>query len=55
MQTCQKTCHRPLVECGTQVLEKYNTEKDIAAHIKEFDRNTTTPGTVLLGVTLVVT
>uniref|UniRef100_A0A8D2CPA8 Dynein light chain n=1 Tax=Sciurus vulgaris TaxID=55149 RepID=A0A8D2CPA8_SCIVU len=24
-----------LVECTTQVLEKYNTEKDIAAHIKD--------------------
>ncbi|XP_070368874.1 dynein light chain 1, cytoplasmic-like [Equus asinus] len=27
------------VECATQVLEKYNIEKDIAAHIrKEFDK-----------------
>ncbi|CAO3681493.1 unnamed protein product [Rhizopus stolonifer] len=27
------------VECSTQALEKYNIEKDIAAHIKrEFDR-----------------
>ena len=27
------------IECSTQALEKYNIEKDIAAHIKrEFDR-----------------
>ncbi|XP_006892473.1 PREDICTED: dynein light chain 1, cytoplasmic-like [Elephantulus edwardii] len=26
------------VECATQALEKYNIEKDIAAHIKEFDK-----------------
>jgi Dynein light chain type 1 len=27
------------VDCGTQALEKYNIEKDIAAHIKrEFDK-----------------
>ncbi|XP_006168795.1 dynein light chain 1, cytoplasmic-like [Tupaia chinensis] len=26
------------VECMTQALEKYNIEKDIAAHIKEFDK-----------------
>lgn len=27
------------IECATQALEKYNIEKDIAAHIKrEFDR-----------------
>ena len=27
-----------LVECATQALEKYNIEKDIVAHIKEFDK-----------------
>ncbi|ELV12195.1 Dynein light chain 1, cytoplasmic [Tupaia chinensis] len=26
------------VECATQALEKYNIEKDVAAHIKEFDK-----------------
>ena len=26
------------VGCAPQALEKYNTEKDIAAHIKEFDK-----------------
>eukprot|EP00069_Balaena_mysticetus_P013507 bmy_22070T0 len=25
-------------ECGTQELEKYAIEKDVAAHIKEFDK-----------------
>ncbi|XP_037363924.1 dynein light chain 1, cytoplasmic-like [Talpa occidentalis] len=28
------------VECATQALEKYNIEKDIVAHIKEFDNPT---------------
>uniref|UniRef100_A0A5F9D366 Dynein light chain n=1 Tax=Oryctolagus cuniculus TaxID=9986 RepID=A0A5F9D366_RABIT len=27
-----------LVECATQALEKYNIEKNIAAHIKESDK-----------------
>ena len=27
-----------LVECATQALEKYNTEKDTAAQIKESDK-----------------
>ena len=27
-----------LVECATQALERYNIEKDIAAHIKEFNK-----------------
>ena len=35
------------VGCATQALEKYNTEKDIAAHIKEFDKKYNPPGTAL--------
>nr|XP_020754409.1 dynein light chain 1, cytoplasmic-like isoform X2 [Odocoileus virginianus texanus]XP_020754410.1 dynein light chain 1, cytoplasmic-like isoform X2 [Odocoileus virginianus texanus] len=35
--------------CATEALEKYNTERDIAAHIQEFDKkdNPTRPCIVL--------
>ncbi|MBZ3880795.1 Dynein light chain 1, cytoplasmic [Sciurus carolinensis] len=33
-----KEMQQDSVECATQVLEKYNIEKDIAAHIKECDK-----------------
>ena len=41
--------HQDSVECATQALEKYNIEKDFAAHIKkDFDRkyNPTWPCTM---------
>ena len=35
------------VECAIQALEKYNIEKDIAAHFKtEFDKKNIPPGIV---------
>ena len=44
------------VDCATQAMEKYNIEKDIAAHIKkEFDKKYNRPGTALWGRTSAVT
>uniref|UniRef100_A0A8C0TWM0 Dynein light chain n=2 Tax=Canis lupus familiaris TaxID=9615 RepID=A0A8C0TWM0_CANLF len=39
MESLSEEMQQDSVECATQALEKYNKEKDIAAHIKkEFDK-----------------